>query len=102
VISMGSCANGGGSYHYSYTGVRGCDRIIPVDVCVPGCLLYGIFLLQRIFRRSGKSNASNLLSRQGHRLLQLGVALLLFTSFQGFAVPYFISRCRIWVVPFTL
>ncbi len=29
-----------------------------------------------------------LLSRQGHRLLQLGVALLLFTSFEGFAIPY--------------
>jgi (hydroxyamino)benzene mutase len=34
-------------------------------------------------------NASTMLSRQGHRLLQLGVALFLFTSFQGFAVPYF-------------
>ncbi|MBZ9842443.1 hypothetical protein LB515_11595 [Mesorhizobium sp. CA15] len=31
-------------------------------------------------------NAS--LSRQGHRLLQIGVALLLFSSFEGFAIPY--------------
>jgi hydroxylaminobenzene mutase len=30
-----------------------------------------------------------MLSRQGHRLLQLGVALFLFTSFEGFAIPYF-------------
>ena len=29
-----------------------------------------------------------LLARQGHRLLQLGVALLLFTSFEGFAIPH--------------
>jgi hydroxylaminobenzene mutase len=32
---------------------------------------------------------SNNLSRQGHRLLQIGIALFLFTSFEGFAVPYF-------------
>jgi hydroxylaminobenzene mutase len=33
--------------------------------------------------------SSDLIARQGLRLLQLGVALLLFTSFEGFAIPYF-------------
>lgn len=31
----------------------------------------------------------SILSRQGHRLLQIGVALFLFTSFEGLAVPHF-------------
>ena len=69
VISMGSCANGGGYYHYAYSVVRGCDRIVPVDIYVPGCpptaeaLIYGIFQLQNKIIRKQKSPNSVLLAR---------------------------------------
>src|SRR5690349_17857424 len=59
VLSMGSCANGGGYYHFSYAVVRGCDRVVPVDIYVPGCpptaeaLVYGILQLQKKIRCTG-------------------------------------------------
>ena len=49
----------GGYYHYSYSVVRGCDKIVPVDIYIPGCppsaeaLLYGILQLQKKIRREG-------------------------------------------------
>jgi NADH-quinone oxidoreductase subunit B len=58
VMSIGSCAIGGGYYHHSNTVVKGCSKIIPVDVFVPGCppsaeaVYYGALVILKVIKLS--------------------------------------------------
>ena len=60
-VALGDCTCSGGRYKRSYSTIQGIDRVLPVDVYIPGCpprpegLIYGMMRLQQL-----------VLERRGH------------------------------------
>ena len=70
VISMGACASTGGVFN-NYALVQGVDKVVPVDVYVPGCpprpegLIEGVLVLQRTIGSKGLPTSVDLMRESG-------------------------------------
>ncbi len=70
-LAMGACATGGGPYYkYGYHVVKGVDRIIPVDIYLPGCPPRPEALMDAIMALQAKIDRDRVIRKRPGQVLE--------------------------------